>query len=350
LKVFWTEGGHISAPGEFELIARLTRSLTTRDDVVQGAGDDCAVLDVGADMHLLATCDCQVEGIHFTLRTSSPEQVGRKAIAINISDIAAMGGVPRYALVSLIVPASLPAETIDNLYEGLRSEALRYNTAIVGGNIAGTGSSHQCIIDITLLGTVERGRALLRSGAHMGDLLCVTGTVGDSACGLYTLLHPEAAYPQEALDFVRRRHRLPEARVRVGRVLSSYGPAVVTALLDISDGISGDLNHLCERSRVGAHVELAHLPLSPALRKIAEVTKQDPYHWALHGGEDYELLFTVVPEAVQDVIARVQAECSVPVTIIGMIDEARQGLQLVSQSGQRERLPLKSWDHLKTGS
>jgi thiamine-monophosphate kinase len=344
------EDGHIFVPGEFELIARLTRDLATRDDVVQGAGDDCAVLDVGAGTHLLATCDCQVEGVHFTLHTSSAEQVGRKAIAINVSDIAAMGGVPRYALVSLIVPERLPAETIDSLYEGLRTEALRYNTAIVGGNIAGAGSSDQCIIDITLLGTVERGRALLRSGARAGDLLCVTGTVGDSACGLYTLLHPQATYPREALDFVQYRHRLPEARVQVGRVLSSYGPAVVTALLDVSDGISGDLNHLCERSHVGAHVELVRLPLSPELRKIALGTKQDPYYWALHGGEDYELLFTVVPEAAQDVIARVQAECAVPVTIIGAIDDTRQGLQLVSQSGQRERLTVKSWDHLSTGS
>ena len=339
------------ASGEFELIARLTRSLTTRDDVVQGAGDDCAVLDVGADMHLLATCDCQVEGVHFTLHTSSPEQVGRKAMAINVSDIAAMGGVPRYALVSLLVPEHLPTGTIDSLYEGLRAEALRYNTAIVGGNIAGAGPSDQCVIDMTLLGTVERGRALLRSGARVGDLLCVTGTVGDSACGLYTLLHPQAAYPQEALDFVQRRHRLPEARVQVGRVLSSYisssGPAVVTALLDVSDGMSGDLNHLCERSHVGAHIELARLPLSAELRTIAQETKQDPYHWALHGGEDYELLFTVAPEAAQDVIARVQVECAVPVTIIGAIDDAQRGLQLVSQSGQRARLTVKSWDHLK---
>lgn len=320
---------------------------------MQGVGDDCAVLSLdahtGADTHLLATCDCQFEGVHFTLRTSSPEQIGRKAIAINVSDIAAMGGVPHYALISLIVPSRFTTETIDSLYEGLRSEALRYNTMIVGGNIAGARSSDQLVIDITLLGTVERGCALLRSGARAGDLLCVTGTVGDSACGLYTLLHPEASYPQEALDVVQHRHRLPEARVQVGRVLSSYGPSIVTALLDVSDGVSGDLSHLCECSHVGAHVDLARLPLSPALRKVAQVANQDPYHWALHGGEDYELLFTLVPAVAQDVIARIQAECSVPVTIIGAIDEARQGLQLVSHNGRREQLPLKSWDHLKPG-
>ncbi|HEY7417349.1 MAG TPA: thiamine-phosphate kinase [Ktedonobacteraceae bacterium] len=344
------EVGHISAPGEFELINRLTHGLAKRDDIVQGVGDDCAVLDTDADTHLLATCDCQVEGVHFILRSSPPEQVGRKAIAINISDIAAMGGVPRYALISLIVPSCLPAETVDRVYEGLRAEALRYNITIVGGNIAEAGPSEQLVIDITLLGTVEQGRALLRSGARVGDLLCVTGTVGDSACGLYTLLHPDYPYPQEALDVVQRRHRIPEARVQVGRILSSYGPSIVTALLDISDGVSGDLDHLCECSHVGARVEQARLPLSPALRKVAEMTKQDPYHWALHGGEDYELLFTVVPAAAQDVIARVQAECSVPVTTIGAIGEAQQGLQLVSQSGQLEQLPLKSWDHLKPRS
>lgn len=337
-------------PGEFELIARLTRGLTVDENSIQSVGDDCAVLNMGAATQLLATCDCQVEGVHFTLRTSSPEQIGRKALAINLSDIAAMGGIPRYALISLILPSHLPLETIDGVYAGLRAEAQRYDTIIVGGNIAGAGASKQLIIDISLLGTVERGQALLRSGAHVGDLLCVTGTLGDSAAGLYTLLHPQWPYPQDALDIVQLRHRTPEPRVQIGRILSSYGPTVVTAMLDISDGLSGDLDHLCERSRVGARIELARLPLSPALQAIAQITQQDAYHWALHGGEDYELLFTVAPAYAQDVIERVRLESSLAVTIIGSIEEAQAGAQLLSLDGRLERLPIKSWNHLISGS
>jgi thiamine-monophosphate kinase len=131
----------ISALGEFELISRLTAHLTTRADIALGIGDDCAVLDIGADQLLLATCDSQVEGVHFTLQTSHPAQIGRKALAVNLSDIAAMGGEPRYALVSLILPPHLPLDVLDDLYVGLREEAMEYATALVGGNIAGTGSS-----------------------------------------------------------------------------------------------------------------------------------------------------------------------------------------------------------------
>ena len=144
----------ISALGEFELIARLTAGLTLRTDSGLGIGDDCAILNLGSDQDLLATCDSQVEGIHFTLQTSTPEQIGRKALAVNLSDIAAMGGVPHYALISLILPPQLPIAVLDRLYVGLRLEAEQYATTIVGGNIASVGKSGQLTIDITLLGSI----------------------------------------------------------------------------------------------------------------------------------------------------------------------------------------------------
>jgi thiamine-monophosphate kinase len=338
---------NISALGEFELIARLTAGLTSRTDIGLGVGDDCAILDLGDDQQLLATCDSQVESIHFALHTSTPEQIGRKAFAINLSDIAAMGGVPRYALVSLILPPQLPIAVLDGIYAGLRLEAEQYDTAIIGGNIASAGKSEQLIIDITLLGIVERGQAIRRDGAQVGDILCVTGLLGDSAAGLHTLLHPDLSYPQEAQEFLRTIHRTPRPRIHEGRVLSLLGPQVVTAMLDISDGLSGDLGHLCERSHVGARLDLACLPLSPELHIVAASASHDPFQWALHGGEDYELLFTVSPGNERRVIEAVQSATGTRVTVIGSILPLDEGMRLLYPDGREERLVVESWDHLK---
>jgi thiamine-monophosphate kinase len=338
---------NISSLGEFELIARLTSNLKERSDVKRGVGDDCAVLDIGGDRLLLATCDSLVEGSHFTFHLASPEQIGRKALAVNLSDIAAMGGEPRFALVSLILPSQLSLAVLDSVYAGIQQEAQRYSTMVVGGNIAGTGRSEQLVIDITLLGVVEHGRALLRSGARVGDLLCITGSPGDAAAGLHTLLHPALPYPQEALEYVRSCLRAPQPRVAEGRVLGQLGPEAVTAALDVSDGLSGDLGHLCECSNVGAAISLNQLPLSSAMRAIAIDAKKNPLDWALHGGEDYELLFTVSPARVQDVVRAVPEATGTPVTVIGRMVPPEEGMVLLHPDGHTEPLRIKSWDHLR---
>ncbi len=337
----------ISALGEFELIARLTAGLSepTADNL--GIGDDCAVLDVGGATLLLATCDSQVEGLHFTFQTSRPEEIGRKALAVNLSDIAAMGGEPRYALISLLLPPQLPVDRLDAIYAGLRAEAEQYATTIVGGNIAGTGQSAQLVIDITLLGTVERAHVMTRGGARHGDLLCVTGGLGTSAAGLYTLLHPDLQVAPHVLDVVRRFHTLPLPRLSEGRLLGQLGPGVVTAMLDISDGLSGDLGHLCERSQAGVCVDLACLPLSLATRAVAAAAGLDPLHWALHGGEDYELLFTIAPQHEQSVIAALQSATGTQVTVIGTILAPDAGMRALYPDGHEEILSVQSWDHLK---
>lgn len=332
---------------EFELIARLTQNLPSRPDVSLGIGDDCAILDSGSDLLLLATCDSQVEGIHFTFKTSTPEQIGRKALAVNLSDIAAIGGEPRYALVSLILPQHLSPDVLDGIYAGLRQEAEQFTTAIVGGNIAGAGKGEQLIIDITLIGTIERGHALLRSGAHVGDTLFVTGSPGDSAAGLYALLHPDQAYPPEALDMLRAAHCTPQPRVREGRILSQFGPTIVTAMLDISDGLSGDLFHLCERSHVGVLIEMARLPISPALRAVATGAARSLFSWVLHGGEDYELLFTVAPGHEKTVKVAVHSATGTPLTAIGTIRPPEDGMKLLWPDGREEVLVSQSWDHLR---
>jgi thiamine-monophosphate kinase len=335
---------------EFELIARLTSDLASREDVHLGVGDDCATMDIGGDQLLLATCDSQVEGVHFTLQTSSSEQIGRKALAINLSDIAAMGGVPRFALISLLLPAHISPEILDGVYSGLRQEAERFNTAIVGGNIASAGragSSSSFTIDITLLGSVLRDRAITRSGARPGDTLCVTGHLGDSAAGLFTLFHPELTYSLVALDEVQLVHRTPHPRIAEGRILSQFGPHIITAMLDVSDGLSGDLAHLCERSQVGACVEVARLPLSQSIHIIAHEAGQDPLYWAIHGGEDYELLFTITPGYEQRVIDAIQTATGTAVAVIGSILPLERQMQLLYPDGHQEKLQTQSWDHLK---
>ena len=331
---------------EFELIARLTSNLTAREDVLLGAGDDCAIMDMGGDQLLLATCDSQVEGVHFTLQTSSPEQIGHKALAINLSDIAAMGGVPRFALISLLLPPHISPEILEGVYSGLRQEAEQFNTAIVGGNIASVGSSSCFTIDITLLGSVMRDRAIIRSGAQPGDTLCITGHLGDSAAGLFTLFHPEITCSLAALDQVRSAHRTPRPRVAEGRILSQFGPHIITAMLDVSDGLSGDLAHICDRSQVGARIEVARLPFSPAIHIIARETGQDSLRWVLHGGEDYELLFTVTPGYEQRVIDAVQSDTGTPVTVIGSVLPLEEQMRLLYADGHQESLQIQSWDHL----
>lgn len=333
---------------EFELIARLTQSLPSHADVSIGVGDDCAILDTGASTLLLATCDSQVEGTHFTFQTSSPEDIGRKALAVNLSDIAAMGGEPRYALISLILPPHLQHDILERIYTGLRQQAEQFATAIVGGNITGTGKGDQFIIDITLLGIVERGQALTRSGAQVGDIVFVTGPLGDSAAGLYTLLHPELEYPQKERDILSAIHRTPHPRIAEGRILSRLGPAIVTSLIDISDGLSGDLGHICERSHVGVRIEVAQLPLSSALRTIAVATSLDPFAWALHGGEDYELLLTVSPSNKLVVTEAVQSATGTTLTAIGTVTPPDAGMKLVWADGHEEDLVGRSWDHLRS--
>lgn len=333
---------------EFELIARLTAGLPSAEEVVVGIGDDCAVLDTGGPRLLLLTCDSQVEGVHFTLRTSSPQEIGRKALAINLSDIAAMGGEPRYALVSLHIPRRCPLEVLEGIYTGLRQEAAAAQTLIVGGNVSGTGTAETLAIDITLLGESERGRVLTRAGARVGDTIFVTGCPGDSAAGLHSLLYPDHPYPPTACERLRAIHRVPRPRLAEGRLLSQLGPQIVTALIDVSDGLSGDLGHICERSGVGACIEVARLPLSAELQALAATVGRDPLAWALHGGEDYELLFTVAPGYEETVQARFAAAGAAPITRIGQITEAASGLRLRWPDGREEPLSVQSWDHFTT--
>jgi thiamine-monophosphate kinase len=366
----------LSDIGEFGLIARIARRLPAPGEgVVVGIGDDTAALRVSGDRLLLATCDIQLEGHHFLRDKIAPQQLGRKALAINLSDIASMGGRPRYALVSLGLPKDLAVAWVDALYDGLQEEAARFGTSIVGGNITG---SPLILVDITLFGEVEEDRLLRRSGARVGDRLLVTGTLGDSGAGLAWLLAGDEGAEEQGsrgagerrgggageqgsggagergsrgaehlgteVDEVLAAHFTPTPRVPEGRAIGATGAA--TAMIDLSDGLASDVGHICELSRVGVRVEAARLPIAPATRAVAEALGRDPTAFALFGGEDYELLLTAPAERVGELVAAV-GQTGTPLTDIGEIVPAAAGRTVLLADGRTIPLEPGGWDHFR---
>lgn len=309
---------------EFELIRRLTPLLPTNDFVVTGCGDDCAVLELGAPDHqTLFKTDAVVEGVHFTSGTE-PERVGHKALARCLSDIAAMGGTPTVALVTLGLPPGFQAERIQGIYRGLQRLAVRHQVAIVGGET--TTNPGGLLISIALLGTVPRGKALLRSGARAGDALFVTGELGGSIDGHH-------------LDF--------EPRLAEGRWLLECG--YVRAMMDVSDGVAGDLPKILEASgSLGAQLLKSALPIRREARvraKSGDLAKPAALA-ALTDGEDFELLFTVAAgDAVRILDAWKQAFPAVRLTCIGKIT-ASPGVFLRGPEGLRP-LTVHGYEHFR---
>ena len=255
---------------EFELIARLTRVLPTNESVVTGAGDDCAVLDLGlADKLVLFKTDAVVEGFHFT-RETPPEKIGRKALARCLSDLAAMAGTPTAALVTIALPEKSDPEFVTKIYDGLNALAREHGVAIAGGET--TTNPGRILISISLLGTVARGKQVLRSGAKAGDAIFVTGELGGSLADRH-------------LDF---EPRLAEARWLAGHF-------AIHAMIDLSDGLAGDLRHILGASGVGAELLKSAVPVSHAAKARAKTssTAKPAFAAALTDGEDFELLFTV---------------------------------------------------------
>ncbi len=255
---------------EFELIARLTKALPANPTVVTGAGDDCAVLDFGLpDKLFLFKTDAVVEGVHFE-KDTPPEKIGRKALARCLSDFAAMAGTPAAAVVTLGLPEHFEPETVAKIYDGLNALAQQHGVAVVGGET--TANPERIFISVALLGTVRRGRQILRSTARAGDAIFVTGELGGSAAGRH-------------LDF--------EPRLAEARWLAEH--FAIHAMIDLSDGLAGDLRHLLKASGVGAELLKSAIPISRAAKEIARKNPfgNTPLAAALSEGEDFELLFTV---------------------------------------------------------
>jgi thiamine-monophosphate kinase len=335
----------VSELGEFGLIQRLTAGLATRADVLLAAGDDAALLNPGPDAVLVATIDAQVEGQHFLRSVASWAEIGHKALAVNLSDIAAMGAEPLWALVSLILPPSIDVDVLDGIYAGLQALAARYDVAIVGGNVAATDGP--LTLDIAVLGRVRRGRALVRSGGRPGDPLLVTGTLGAAAAGVLLATHAMPGGKRLSRSVrarVRQAMVAPAPRVAEGRALAAA--SVVTAMLDVSDGLAGDLRHLCAASGVGAVLDASTIPVDAAAASVANAYGRDPLRLALTGGEDYELLASVRPDRVQralDAVAHAGGEARIIGELTG--DEGNISLRLPDST--LRPLLEGGWDHLR---
>jgi thiamine-monophosphate kinase len=276
---------------EWDLIAALSREFGPGPpQVIVGIGDDCAALSLNGPDYLLWTVDTLVEGVHFDLTYTSLSQLGWKSLAVNLSDIAAMGGEPRYALLSLGWPPARDRALALEFAAGLAQAAREYQVAVIGGD---TVASPVLSVTVTLTGQVPAAQMLRRSGAQPGDLIFVTGPLGEGAAGL-EILRRGLDLALDLKEPLIEAHLRPRPHLRAGRLLAQEGLA--TALIDTSDGVATDLYHICQASGVGARINDAAVPVSPRVQALAPVLGRAPLDLALTGGEDYLLLFTCPPE------------------------------------------------------
>jgi len=325
--------------GEFELIKRMLAGLSaTGRPVIAGIGDDAAVLHPPKGKVQLVTTDMLVENVHFRLNTASPFQIGWRSLAVNISDIAAMGGEPTYAFISIGLSRDATVELVDEIYSGMRKVAEAYSVDIVGGD---TVSAPQIVINVALLGEVEAENLLLRSGAKAGDALVVTGDLGGSDAGLNILEHN---LPVEGTE----KHLTPTPRVREGRLLAKSG--YVTSMIDISDGLASEVHHICQESGTGAKLCMKDIPLSHNVRRVAELIDKKPHDLALYGGEDFELLFTCQPDKVPLLAEGMLENCDTPLTAVGQIIGMSGSITIEDTLGNTISLGSRGYDHFAPSS
>ena len=274
-----------STQGEFALIDKIKSLSAAVPEGVVGIGDDCAVLPQKDGIQSLVSCDLLVEGEHFILDRIALRDLGWKSAAVNISDIAAMGGKPTGTFLSLCLPDSLGEDDILEFIEGYNDLSSRFSCPLLGGD---TTRGRLLCINVTVLGECPKGGAVLRSGARPGDLICVTGCLGDSATGLELILSGSTSAPH--YQYLKARHYLPCPRVQQGMAIAKAG---ASAMMDISDGVASDLRHILKESSVGAEVDCKAIPMSAQMLQACEAAGLDPLEKALCGGEDYELLFTI---------------------------------------------------------
>lgn len=330
----------ISTLGEFGLIDRLTGNLELRNgSTVVGVGDDAAILHFPSDRDILVTTDLLLENVHFDLTYVPLKHLGYKAAVVNISDICAMNGTPRQITVSLGISQRFTVEHIEELYSGIRLACQRYGVDIVGGD---TTASHQgLVISITCIGDVEKGRAVRRSTAKDTDVICVSGDLGASYMGLQLLEREKIASAGNAgftpdfsgREYLIERQLKPEPRYDIVKLLAENS-ITPTAMMDVSDGLSSELIHICKDSHVGCRVYHDRIPIDYQTVAMAEELGMNPVTAALNGGEDYELLFTV-PLAQHEAVSKLQG-----IKVIGYICKEDLGTDIVLSDGQE--IPLKA--------
>ncbi len=311
---------------EFEFIDQIRRMARTRK-VLTGIGDDCAILRKNRKKDLAITADMLVEDIDFRLDWVIPKYLGHKALAVSLSDIAAVGAKPKWAMLSIGIPAGVWKTTfVKEFYEGWFKLARKFSVTLIGGDISRTAD--QIVIDSIVIGEVERGRAILRSGAKTGDLIFVSGEIGGASGGLGLLESGERCRNESRYRDLLLRQLKPKPQIELGRFLSKQRFA--TSMIDISDGLTADLGHLCDESGVGAEISLEALPLDRNLKCLAEVVR--PIETVLSGGEDFELLFTIRPRDREEFLTEAK---KFRVTEIGRINADRGALSVTSEGNVR---------------
>ncbi|MFP4349375.1 MAG: thiamine-phosphate kinase [Desulfococcaceae bacterium] len=328
--------------GEFGFIDRIGEGcLVRRRDVVQAIGDDAAAFRTPDGEVTLLTADMLVERVHFLRNKTTGFDLGYKSLAVNLSDIAAMGGTAREAFVSIAVPEDCPLEFLDDLYKGMRALAEKYDVNILGGDT--TGSPADLVINISVTGSIPEDEILLRSGAQPGDSIFVTGCLGDSKAGLHLILNDiEADSPE--LQALITAHDLPEPHLREGRFLSRADG--VHAAIDVSDGLSSDLGHILKRSGVGARIYEERLPITDPLTHFCKRFDFTPAELAVSGGEDYVLLGTVSSGRSKETARQFLNRFKRPLFLIGEITES-EGMVMARLNGQEETIRPSSWEHFK---
>lgn len=336
----------LSTLGEFGLINRWTIGLDLADDIIQGVGDDCAVLDYNGPEVLLISTDSLVEGVHFDTVYAPLQLVGFKAISTAVSDVYAMNGRPVACTVALQVSARYSVELMDELYVGVRKACDLYGVSLVGGDT--TSSRHDLVITVTILGLALREEVVYRSGATPGDVLCVTGDLGSAYAGLQILqrerevllANPEVVPDFEGYRYVVGRQLQPQAQKLVVQQFIDLG-VQPTAMIDLSDGLAGDLQHLAKASGVNFHVFQDKLPIAEETDKVSELMKIPRTTYALYGGEDYELLFTVSQANYLKIEGK---SWCIP---IGHAVDFGSGNKLVLPTGDVLPIEPMSYDHFK---
>lgn len=339
-----TKRTEIDSLGEFGLIEHLTEKFKIQNSsTIKGVGDDAAVIDNEGYLTVVST-DMLVEGIHFDLMYFPLKHLGYKSVVVNLSDIYAMNAQPKQVTVCIAISNRFSVEALEELYEGMHLACKLYGVDLVGGDT--TSSQKGLVISITAIGQGKKDRLCYRSGARPGDLLCVTGDLGAAFLGLQILerekqiyLSDPAIQPDlEEQHYVVGRFLKPEARKEIIEIFEK-AHFVPTAMIDVSDGISSDLIHLCKQSGVGAFVEETGIPIHNDSKMLALKFRLDPLTCALNGGEDYELLFTVAPEDLDKL--RVLPD----IYIMGEITEADEGIKLHTSGGKRVDLQAQGWRH-----
>ena len=335
--------------GEFGLIARLKEKVCRPDQrVVTGIGDDAAAVRVSPHELLLLTTDVLVERVHFDGNIQSFWQIGWRAMVANVSDIAAMGGLPRYALVSICLPDTMSVEAVEEVYDGMEAVAEEHHFQIIGGDTV--SSPQDLVVSICLSGEVLEENLITRGGAQVGDLICITGELGGSQAGLAMLQLVTSSkksgvspLPEDEWSAVRDRHLKPRPRLREARLLVQGG--LVHAMIDVSDGLAGEVGHIAQESGVGAEILEEKIPIGAETRRVARHLGLSALDFALYGGEDFELVFTIPPGDAHRVAERIRRETGTPISVIGKVLPVAEKIVLLSPLGKRIPLLTEGYRH-----